>query len=94
MLPPASDGRHAAAAAGLQAVVRPHSRLYHVREPETQRLDMPFPDFVQCAAQWRARRVHVRVRARSCERQQLLHLAQGSLLLLLLLTPRLCLCVF
>lgn len=37
------------------------ARLYHVREPETQALDMSFPDFVQCSQQWRARRLFLRV---------------------------------
>lgn len=35
--------------------------LYHVREPETQRLEMGLPDFVQCSRQWRARRLYLRV---------------------------------
>eukprot|EP00887_Chlorella_sp_A99_P002105 scaffold21.g2105.t1 len=36
---------------------------YHVREPETQRLAMSFPDFAQCAARWQARRVFCKVTA-------------------------------
>lgn len=36
--------------------------IYHVREPETQRLQMSLPDFVQCSRQWRARRLYLRVR--------------------------------
>ncbi|KAI7844155.1 hypothetical protein COHA_002290 [Chlorella ohadii] len=34
--------------------------LYHVREPETQVLQLAFPEFVKCAAAWRARRLYLR----------------------------------
>ena len=44
----------------------PACRVYHVREPETQRLEMSLPDFVQCAQQWTARRVHLRVGGWGC----------------------------
>lgn len=42
-------------------VPRP-ARLYHVREPETQVLQLAFPEFVKCSAAWRARRLYMRVR--------------------------------
>ncbi len=35
---------------------------YHVREPETQRLEMTFPEFVQCSQRWQARRLLLKVR--------------------------------
>lgn len=41
----------------------PSARLYHVREPETQVLQLAFPEFVKCSAAWRTRRLYMRVRA-------------------------------
>lgn len=33
-----------------------------MREPETQVLQLAFPEFVKCSAAWRTRRLYVRVR--------------------------------
>ncbi|KAL4452346.1 hypothetical protein ABPG75_008008 [Micractinium tetrahymenae] len=40
--------------------------MYHVREPETQRLEMSLPDFAQCSQQWRAQRLYLRGSACAC----------------------------
>ena len=50
-----------------------------MREPETQRLELAFPDFVQCAQQWRARRVFLRVSAQPHVMLKLLCRHQGCL---------------
>ncbi|GAB4818813.1 hypothetical protein N2152v2_005859 [Parachlorella kessleri] len=34
-----------------------YGSYYHVREPETQRLEMTFPEFVQCTQRWQSRRL-------------------------------------
>lgn len=34
--------------------------FYWVREPETQRLEMTLPEFVQCAQRWQARKLHLK----------------------------------
>lgn len=34
---------------------------YHVREPETQRLEMSLPEFVQCSQRWQARKLFLKV---------------------------------
>lgn len=39
--------------------------LYHVREPESQRLSMTFHEFVQCAQRWQTRQVYLKVSSAS-----------------------------
>ena len=39
-----------------------YGSYYHVREPETQRLEMTFPEFVQCTQRWQSRRLLLKVR--------------------------------
>ena len=38
-----------------------HGSCYHVREPETQRMDMPVHEFVECARTWASRRLFLKV---------------------------------
>jgi len=38
-----------------------YGSLYHVREPETQKLEMTLPEFVQCATTWKDRRIFTRI---------------------------------
>jgi hypothetical protein len=37
--------------------------FYHVREPESQRLDMPLQEFLQCTQEWRSRPLYLKVTA-------------------------------
>lgn len=39
--------------------------LYHVREPESQRLSMTFHEFAQCAQRWQTRQVYLKVSSAS-----------------------------
>ena len=34
---------------------------YHVREPESQRLEMSLQEFMQCAQSWQTRQLYLRV---------------------------------
>lgn len=65
-LAPGAAPEAALQTAGLLCLHLPPRRLYHVREPETQRLDMSLPDFVQCCQTWRTRRLYLRVRGGAC----------------------------